>query len=86
MARPGETISITVDEVIYHPGHYRVALALNDRSELPPPPVVTPGGSDPCASAQIQDPPTFPILADNMLPHTQPFADPQTFTVTLPVR
>jgi hypothetical protein len=82
--RPGETIEVTVDERIYHPGHYRVALAINDRSELPPPPVVTAVGRDPCGSTEIQDPPIFPILADNVLPHTQPFGEPQTFTVTLP--
>jgi hypothetical protein len=35
--RPGETISVTINEVIPHPGHYRVALAVTDRSELPPP-------------------------------------------------
>jgi hypothetical protein len=81
---PGETISVTIDEVIAHPGHYRVALAVNDRSELPPEPKVTPKTGDPCGSAAIQDPPRFPILADNVLPHTQPFASPQTFTVTLP--
>lgn len=81
---PGQTISITINEVIPHPGHYRVALAVNDRSELPAPPLVTPGGGDPCASAAIQDPPIFPVLADNILPHTQPFSEPQTFTVTLP--
>src|SRR5882724_11547246 len=39
---PGETITITIDEAIYHPGHYRVALAVNDRSELPAEPEVTP--------------------------------------------
>jgi hypothetical protein len=82
--RPGQTIEVTVDEKIFHPGHYRVALAVDDRSELPPPPVVTAVGSDPCGSAEIQDPPTFPILADNMLPHMEPFDAPQTFTVTLP--
>jgi hypothetical protein len=82
--RPGQTIEVTIDEKIYHPGHYRVALAVEDRSELPPPPVVTAVGSDPCGSAEIQDPPVFPVLADNLLPHTQPFAGPQTFTVTLP--
>jgi hypothetical protein len=82
--QPGQTISVTIDEVIYHPGHYRVALAVNDRSELPPEPPVTPAAFDPCASAAIQDPPIFPVLADNMLPHTQPFGGPQTFTVTLP--
>src|SRR5262245_63894438 len=46
---PGETITITLDETIFHPGHYRVSLAVNDRSELPPEPVVTPGDS-PCGS------------------------------------
>jgi chitin binding protein len=82
--QPGETITVTIDEVIPHPGHYRVALAVNNRSELPPEPQVTPSGFDPCASAATQSPPVFPILEDNVLPHTQPFATPQTFTVTLP--
>src|SRR5437870_13697253 len=48
---PGQTISMTIDEVIFHPGHYRVALAVNDRSELPVAPTVTPNGGDPCGSA-----------------------------------
>jgi hypothetical protein len=82
--RPGQTIAVTINEVVTHPGHYRVALAVNHRSELPPEPMVTPTESDPCASAAIQSPPTFPILADNVLPHTQAFGAPQTFTVTLP--
>jgi hypothetical protein len=82
--RPGQTIEVTVDEKIFHPGHYRVALAVNDRSELPLEPAVTAVDGDPCGSTEIQDPPSFPILADNMLPHTQPFDAPQTFTVTLP--
>jgi hypothetical protein len=82
--RPGDTISITIDEVIMHPGHYRVALAVDDRSELPAPPAVTPKNGDPCGSVEIQDPPVFPVLADYVLPHTQPFPGPQTFTVTLP--
>ena len=79
----GQTITVTIDEVIAHPGHYRVALA-NDQSEIPPEPVVTPSALDPCASVAIQNPPIFPILADNLLVHTQPFDAPQTFTVTLP--
>src|SRR5207244_5101402 len=82
--RSGQAISVTINEVIFHPGHYRVALAVNDRSELPPEPTVTPKAGDPCGSAAIQNPPTFPILADNVLPHTGPFPGPQTFTVTLP--
>ncbi len=81
---PGDTVTVTINEVIPHPGHYRVALSTNDRSELPGEPQVTPSGGDPCASAVIQDPPVFPILADNLLPHSQAFSSPQTFTVTLP--
>lgn len=82
--RPGETIEVTVNEIIYHPGHYRVALAINDQSELPPPPPITPVGSDPCGSTVIDESPEFPILADNLLSHTAPLGGPRTFTVTLP--
>jgi hypothetical protein len=80
---PGQTITVTIDETIYHPGHYRVALAVNDRTELPPTPVVTPGDSD-CGSAAIQDPPVFPVLVDGALEHTNPFSGTRTIQVTLP--
>lgn len=79
----GQTITITINETIYHPGHYRVALAVNDRSELPEPPPVTAGAS-PCGSVPIQNPPVFPVLADGMLRHSRPFSGPQSFQVTLP--
>jgi hypothetical protein len=79
----GSTINITIHEIIFHPGHYRVALALHDRSELPPEPVVTPA-STPCGSVPIMNPPVFPVLADGMLLHTSPLSGPQTFQVTLP--
>jgi hypothetical protein len=81
---PGETITITIDEAVHHPGHYRVALAPNDRSELPAEPPVTPDQSSDCGSVPIMNPPAFPILADGMLQHTEPFGDPQSFAVTLP--
>jgi MYXO-CTERM domain-containing protein len=79
----GQTITISIDETIFHPGHYRIALAVNDRSELPPEPVVTPG-STPCGSVAIQNPPVFPVLADGVLLHTRPFSGRQTIQVTLP--
>lgn len=81
---PGETITITIDERIYHPGHYRVALAIDDPAELPPAPPVTPAGNDECASTVIDSSPTFPVLADGMLQHNQAFDAPQSFEVTLP--
>src|SRR5688572_4073831 len=80
---PGETVTITIGEVIYHPGHYRVALAVNDRSELPPEPPVTPGDTA-CGSAAITTPAVFPVLADGVLGHAAPFDGPQSFQVTLP--
>jgi MYXO-CTERM domain-containing protein len=79
----GDTISITIHETIFHPGHYRIALSVNDRSELPEEPIVT-AGSTPCGSVPIMDPPVFPVLADGVLIHTEPFSGPQTFEVTLP--
>jgi hypothetical protein len=80
----GDTITVTIDEKIFHPGHYRIALSVNDRSELPPEPAVTADSTSPCGTAAIEDPPVFPVLADNVFPHTAPFSGPQTTTVTLP--
>lgn len=79
----GQTITVTINEIIYHPGHYRVALAVNDPSELPPEPIVTPN-STPCGTVPIASPAVFPVLADGVLIHTAPFSGPQSFEVTLP--
>src|SRR2546422_4304594 len=51
---PGQTIAVTINEVITHPGHYRVALAVSGRRELPAEPTVTPQAGDPCGSAALQ--------------------------------
>ncbi|MCA9572480.1 MAG: lytic polysaccharide monooxygenase [Myxococcales bacterium] len=80
---PGDTVRIRISEKIFHPGHYRVALAVDDRSELPEPPPVT-VGSTPCGSAPIDDDPAFPVLADGLLVHTTPLDGEQTMEVTLP--
>jgi MYXO-CTERM domain-containing protein len=81
----GDSITITIDEKIPHPGHYRIALAVNDPSELPPEPVVTPmSPSVACGSVPIQSPPVFPVLADGVFPHTAAFSAPQTTKITLP--
>lgn len=79
----GDTITVTIDEKVFHPGHYRVALAAN-QAALPADPAVTIDANSPCGSAQIEDPSTAGVLVDNMLPHTAPFATPQSFQVTLP--
>ncbi len=80
---PGQTITIKLKEMVPHPGHYRVALAVNDPSELPAEPLVTPGTTA-CGTVEIDPAPVFPVLADGMLVHTSPMSGSQTFEVTLP--
>jgi hypothetical protein len=81
---PGETVTITINETVPHPGHYRVVLSATGQGGLPADPPVTAAGTDPCGSTVIQSPPVFPVLADGMLTHTGAFSAPQSFTVTLP--
>jgi MYXO-CTERM domain-containing protein len=82
--RPGEAITIRINEVVFHPGHYRVALAIHDRSELPKEPDVTPGSKYPCGTAKVETPAIFPVLGDDLLDHTAPFGGPRTMEVILP--
>jgi hypothetical protein len=82
--RPGEKITIQLVETVPHPGFYRVALAVNDQSELPKDPKVTPAAGDPCSTAEYSDNPAFPVLVDHALVHTTAFSGPQTISVTLP--
>src|SRR5579863_4459105 len=79
----GQTITVTINEIIFHPGHYRIALAVDDRSQLPAEPTVT-AADTPCGSVPIQNPPVFPVLADGVFVHTQPFSSPQTIQIKLP--
>lgn len=80
----GQTITVTIDELIFHPGHYRIAMSVNDRSELPAEPAVTAGTNTPCGTAAIESPPVFPVLADDVFDHTAPFTGPQSIQITLP--
>src|SRR5881397_3094705 len=40
-ATGGQKLHVKLQETVYHPGHYRVALAVNSPSELPPDPQAT---------------------------------------------
>lgn len=79
----GQTITVTINELIFHPGHYRIALAVHDRGELPAEPEVS-AGATPCGSVPIEDPPVFPVLADGVFAHTSPFNGPQSVQIKLP--
>ncbi|MCB9531472.1 MAG: lytic polysaccharide monooxygenase [Myxococcales bacterium] len=78
----GSTIDIVVSERIFHPGHYRVAIA-ETPEELPEEPPVTAGTTD-CGSTVIDPAPALPVLADGELLHDSAFTSDQTFSVQLP--
>ena len=42
----GQKLHIKLQETVFHPGHYRIALAVNSRAELPPDPEVVTRDSD----------------------------------------
>jgi len=69
----GQKLHIKVQETVYHPGHYRVALAVNSPNELPPDPQVSTKDSErgPLSiSAMIQNTPPIPVLADGLFVHS----------------
>ncbi len=72
--RGGDTLHIKVKETIYHPGHYRVALSVLDRSELPADPeaVTRESPRGPISvSGKIDPAPKAPVLADGLFVHAQ---------------
>ena len=79
----GQMLHLRIQETIYHPGHYRVALAVNSPTELPADPEATTRDSDRgpwSESAEIQDPPQIPVLADGLFVHsTRPTEGMQIF-------
>jgi len=83
----GQKLHLKVMETIYHPGHYRVALAVNSVSELPADPDAATqdtGRGIRSVSAPIQNSPTAPVLADGLFVHTSKSADPFETDVQLP--
>jgi hypothetical protein len=73
-ARGGDMLHIKIREAIFHPGHYRVALAVNSQDELPKDPETTtretPRGPF-SVSARIDPNPRPPLLADGLFVHTE---------------
>jgi hypothetical protein len=76
----GSTLHLKLREAVYHPGHYRVALA-RTAAQLPADPetVTREGPRGPISvSAAIAAEPVPPVLADGLFVHTAPPA-PGTF-------
>ncbi len=70
----GDMLHIKIKETIYHPGYYRVALSVLDRSELPADPVAetreTPRGPW-SVSGAIDPDPKPPVLVDGLFFHRE---------------
>jgi hypothetical protein len=78
-AQGGHPLMLKLQETVPHDGFYRVALALNSRTDLPVdnvvydskgtvlPPTGKPGGTS--ARADSEATPVFPVLADDLFPH-----------------
>ena len=83
----GTALHIKVQETVYHPGHYRVALAVNSPTELPVDPKATimtnERGMVMSVSAEIS-PAVAPILADGLFAHSAKSADPFETDITIP--
>ena len=79
----GQKLHLKLQETVYHPGHYRVSLAVNSPTELPPDPQTATKDSErgPMSiSAAIQNPPPIPVLADGLFVHsTRPTGQMEPF-------
>jgi hypothetical protein len=86
-AKGGQKLHIKLQETVFHPGHYRIALAVNSRAELPSDPEVVTRDSEKgpwSVSAHIDSNPKPPILVDGLFAHPSKQVDPWETDVTLP--
>jgi hypothetical protein len=86
--RGGSLLHVKVQETVYHPGHYRVALAVNSPTELPLDPkaqtMTNDKGAIMSVSAEIMSPVAPPVLADGLFVHTAKVDMPFETDVTVP--
>jgi hypothetical protein len=83
----GAPLHLKVMETVYHPGHYRVALAVNSVDELPADPQAATTDTDRgprSVSAPVQNPAVAPVLADGLFVHTSKSADPFEADIQIP--
>ena len=75
----GSLLPLKIQETIFHSGHYRVALAVNSRTELPPDPYAAEKWTERglySVWGQIQSPPQVPFLADGLFQHYPKAGEP----------
>jgi hypothetical protein len=72
--RGGDMLPIRAQETVFHPGHYRVALAVNSISELPADPETVTRETERgpySVSAKIGPNDAPPVIADGLFVHTE---------------
>jgi hypothetical protein len=68
----GSNLHLKIQETVYHPGYYRVALAVNSPTELPADPKAATKDSERgpwSVSGEVQAPVQIPVLADGLFVH-----------------
>lgn len=84
----GSKLHIKVQETVFHPGHYRIALAVNSPTELPIDPkaetTTNDKGQTVSVSGAIMDPVAPPVLVDGLWAHQAKVSEPLETDVTLP--
>jgi len=84
----GSLLHVKVQETVYHPGHYRVALAVNSPTELPVDPKATTMTDDKgrvmSVSADVMNPAAPPVLADGLFQHSEKTTTPFETDVAIP--
>src|SRR3954463_14896526 len=87
-AKGGSTLHVKVQETVYHPGFYRIALAVNSPTELPVDPkaetMTDERGQVMSVSGAVMEKVAPPVLADGLFRHSAKVADPFDTDVTLP--
>jgi hypothetical protein len=83
----GEKLHVRIREMAFHPGFYRVALAVNSRDELPKDPepwTEWSGTVEKSISGAIHYPPAPPVLADGLFLHSAPLDNDEETDVLIP--
>jgi hypothetical protein len=84
----GSKLHLKIQETIFHSGHYRVALAVNSRNELPPDPITFEKYTDRgvySVWAAIQSPPQIPVIADGLFQHYPRAGEPASSVPKTPM-
>jgi hypothetical protein len=87
-AKGGSLLHIKVQETVFHPGHYRIALAVNSPTELPIDPkaetMTDASGKVTSVSGAIMNPVAPPVLVDGLWAHQEKVSAPLETDVRLP--